>query len=309
MSKHVIFGTGPLGRSTAEYLVADGHEVILVNRSGTLKEGPAGVVVAKANLLEGAGVRRLLQGAEVAYFCAQPAYHRWVAEFPALQASLVEACLDTKTALVAAENLYGYGKPQGPLTEQHPVRPCSRKGRLRANMSAELVAAQARGLKVAMVRGSDFFGPWDHSNGLRLLGTAWQGKPVFALGRLDQPHSFTYTKDFGRLLALVGQTPSAWGRAWHVPSGEPLTQAELFRQVGEALGRPVKVKAAGGFLLGLIGLFDPVVRELPEILYEFNQPFVIDGSEAEKAFGLRATPMTERIRETLAWVQTELSGS
>ncbi len=303
---HVIFGTGPLGRFTAENLLAQGHRVRLISRSGAMKSPPAGAEVLAADALDNSAVAPLLAGARTVYQCAQPAYDRWAQEFPQLQDAIVQAAMGAGAKLVVAENLYGYGNTHGkPMTENLPYQPCSKKGQVRADMSKTLFDFHAAGkIKIATVRGSDFWGPWEPIQSGMIFKAALEGKPVNLLGRLDQPHSFTYVKDFGRALAVAGTDDRALGRAWHVPSGPAPSQQELIDLLAQVLGKPVKAQAAGKFLLLILGLFNPMVREVIEMLYEFTEPFVLDSTAMESTFGLKATALKTRIEETLAWVQS-----
>ena len=303
---HVIFGTGPLGRYTAEALLAAGHRVRLVSRSGTVESPPPGAELVAVDALDLAQTKSLVAGAESVYQCAQPAYHRWVEEFPALQNAVLDAAAHAGAKLVVAENLYQYGNPMGkPLTESTPYNPCSKKGRVRAEMTGALFAAHAAGLvRVATVRGSDFWGPWEPIQSGMVFRAALAGKAISAVGRLDQPHTFTYVKDFGRALAVAGTDDRALGRAWHVPSGEPVTFQQLADAVALGVGKPVKVMAAGKVLLSMVGLFSPGAREMVEMLYEFTGPFVMDSAAMEATFGLKPTPFDQRIAETLDWVRS-----
>jgi len=177
-------------------------------------------------------------------------------------------------------------------------------------MTRELFQAHEAGkVRATSVRGSDFWGPWERIQGNLVFRAAVEGRPVSLLGRLDQPHSFTYVKDFGRALATAGTDPRAWGRSWHVPSGPAPTQQQLVDELALALGRRVTVRLARRGVLAVVGLFNPTVRELREMLYEFEAPFVLDGSAMESSFGLVATPFVQRIEETLAWVRAYGDGS
>jgi nucleoside-diphosphate-sugar epimerase len=300
---HVILGTGPLGRYTAEALVARGLPVRLVNGSGRRAAAPGGAEVVACDVLSPA-LADAVKGAATVYQCAQPAYHRWAQEFPALQRAVVDATAAASAKLVVAENLYMYGDPRGrPMTEDTPLRPCSRKGRVRAAMTQDLFAAHHAGrVRVASVRGSDFWGPWEPIQGEMVFRAALEGRPLTLVGRLDQPHSFTYVKDFGAALATAGTDDRALGRPWHVPSGDPVPLGALVRAIGDHLDDRPKVRTAGQLLLSALGLFSPGAREMVEMLYEFTAPFVVDASAMETTFGLRATPMAQRIAETLAWV-------
>jgi nucleoside-diphosphate-sugar epimerase len=249
----------------------------MLNRSGRSSDAPNGAEVVKGDLSTPEHAVALLHEATVVYQCAQPPYHRWAAEFPALQAAILAGARATGARLVVAENLYMYGDPQGrTLAEATPYDAHTRKGRVRQAMTEALFAAYQRGeLEVTSARGSDFFGPFDRISGEQFFLPALTGKPVNALGRLDQPHTFTYVADFGRALAMLGTDERGVGRAWHVPSAPPVTQAELFALIEAAVGRRVHVRPAGRRLLSILGLFNPTLAEFPEMLYEFERPFVM----------------------------------
>ena len=305
---HVIFGTGPLGRYTAEALIQMGHKVKLINRSGTMASPPIGAEIIKADALAIDRQSDLFKDVKAIYQCSQPAYHRWKEEFPKLQDAILKIAIENKTKLIVAENLYMYGNTLGkPMTEDTPYNPCSKKGRVRMEMSNTLFGAYQQGkVQVATVRGSDFFGPWEPINGEMIFKAALQKKTVNMLGDLNQPHSFTYVKDFGKALAIAGTDERAIGKIWHVPSGKPYTQSELAEMLSKELGYQVKTRATGKLILSVIGLFNKEVKEVIEMLYEYNEPFIMNSDLMESTFGLKTTSMEQRIRETLEWAKTRL---
>jgi nucleoside-diphosphate-sugar epimerase len=306
---HVIFGTGPLGKWTARELTDMGHRVRLVNRSGTATDLPAGAEVIKADAYDLETAVNITKGAVSVYQCAQPAYHQWAGNFPRLQASILEAAARNGAKLVLAENLYVYGDPNGKaLTEQTPMKPNSRKGQVRLEMTqAAFEAHRAGKLRVTAARGSDFFGPDDPINADLIFKPALSGKTVNLVGSLNQPHTFTYAPDFGRALAILGTRSEADGRAWHVPSDAPVTQGELIKLIQTELGKPVKAMAGGKLILSVMGLFNPSVREIVEMLYEFTKPFVMDSSAFQKTFNVQPTSIREAIQNTLEWNRAHLA--
>jgi nucleoside-diphosphate-sugar epimerase len=138
--------------------------------------------------------------------------------------------------------------------------------------------------------------------GERTFPPLLQGKAAQITGRMDVPHTYTYTHDFGRALVLLGERPEADGQAWHVPNDMPrITQGELVRMFAEEAGVPLKISRVNKFAMTLAGLFIPEAKESVEMMYEFDQPFIVDSSKFEKTFGWKATPMHEAIRETVEW--------
>ena len=303
---HVVFGAGPLGRSVVNELVRRGKAVRVVSRSGKMAEAPQGVELVAGDLYTAGVVRELTQGAAVAYQCAQPHYWEWPQKFPPLQAAIIERLTGSGTKLVIGENPYMYGDTNGqPLTENLPYAATTRKGQVRAAMSEAALAAHKAGkIPVVMGRGSDFFGPWvlDSGFGARVFSPALAGKGASFGGKLDLPHTATYIEDFGRALVILGEREEALGRAWHVPSDRPqITQRQFAELVFAETGHPVKASGMGKTMMRIGGLFIPGARETVEMMYEFEKPFVVDSSQFERTFGMKATPIAEAVRATVDW--------
>jgi len=159
-------------------------------------------------------------------------------------------------------------------------------------------------VRAAVGRASDFFGPDDHNlTGYAIL-PAVQGKTANLLGRTDQPHSFTYVGDFGKLLATLGTRDDSLGQVWFAPTNPPITQAGFIKLIEDELGRPVKTLVGSPLMMRLLGLFNKEIAETVEMMFEWTSPYVIDSSKAVKAFGLKPTPMNEAIKETVQWCKT-----
>jgi nucleoside-diphosphate-sugar epimerase len=222
---------------------------------------------------------------------------------------VLEGAASAGAQLVAMENLYIYGPTQGrPLTEDLPHAPNTRKGRVRARMSEELMEAHSSGrVRIAIGRASDYFGPrvLASAAGEQVFARAVQGKTSQLAGDPDQPHTYTYTPDIGRGLVILGEREEALGQAWHLPSPETLTTRQFVELIFEEVGKPARVQAAPKILLRTLGLFNPGIRETIEMLYELEEPFVVDHSKFEQAFGEQATPLREAIRGTVRWYREE----
>lgn len=302
--KHVVIGTGPLGRATATALVESGHQVYMVNRSGSVDQLPARVSIVAGDLGDLASLRPIVQDAASIYFCAQPPYHRWTQEFPALQEAVISMAEEAGAALIVAENLYGYGAVSGLMTEDMPMNPNSRKGSVRAAMHESLMAAHRAGrVQVAVARGSDFFGPYVDGSaaGSRAFKAIIANKAVEYTGNLDAPHSYTFVEDFGKALAILGTDPRSLGDIWHVPNA-PTTTSRMFFELAfkRASGR-TKFRKVSVMEMKILGIFIPPLREMVEMIYEFEQPFVVDDSKFKKAFGDIATPLPQALDKTIAW--------
>jgi nucleoside-diphosphate-sugar epimerase len=222
-----------------------------------------------------------------------------------LQAAITEGVAPNGSKLVIGENLYMYGQVNGPIHEGLPYDTHTRKGRARAQMAeAALAAHQAGQARMAIGRGSDFFGPWvlRSSMGERAFYPAIAGKTAQLTGQLDLPHTYTYIEDMGKALVILGERDEALGQAWHVPNDQPaITQRQFMTMVFEEIGLPPKMSGMGKLMMRLGGLFIPEAREMVEMMYEFEAPFVVDSNKFERTFGVRATPLREAIRATVAW--------
>jgi nucleoside-diphosphate-sugar epimerase len=309
--KHVVLGTGAIGRAVAEELVRRGESVHMVNRSGKMDEVPAGVEVIASDLYDPAKVREVTRGAKVVYQASQPLYHQWVKNFPLLQKSIIDGLTGSETKLVIVENVYMYGEAHAkPMTEDTPYNAHTRKGRVRAAISTTAFAAHKEGrVRVSAARGGNFFGPWgtDSTMGARVFYPLLRRKPAQLIGRTDVPHTHTYVRDFGRALVILGERDEADGQVWHVPNDRPrMTQGELVRLFAEEADVEPKMSSMGKLMMAIGGLFIPEAKETVEMMYEFEKPFIVDSSKFEKTFGLKATPMREAIRETVVWYKSHL---
>jgi nucleoside-diphosphate-sugar epimerase len=305
---HVVYGTGPVGMAVMDALVRRGRRVRMVNRSGR-SDVPEGVEVVGGDATDGAFAREASEGASVVYFALNPPYTQWTELFPPLQAGVIEGAAAAGAKLIAVENLYMYGLTGGrPLTEDLPHSPNTRKGTVRARMSKELMEAHKSGrVRVATGRASDFFGPrvLVSAAGEQVFGRAVEGKSAQVAGDPDQPHTYTYAPDIGRGLVILGEREEALGQAWHLPSPETVTTRQFVETIFEVIGKPARVQAVPKILLRAIGLFNPGIRETIEMLYEFEEPFVVDHSKFEKAFGEHATPLKEAIGDTVGWYRSK----
>ena len=302
---HVVLGTGAIGLALVEELVASGRSVRAVNRSGRA-DVPAGVEVRAGDLTDPAFAGAATADAAVIYQCLNPPYHRWAEEFPGLQDAAVGAARVTGARFVSFENTYMYGDTNGePMTETTPMRAHTRKGKVRADMAEQLrVLHESGDLRVSTARASDYFGPGGTAQsplGDLVIGAALAGKAARVMGDPDQPHSYTYTADAARTLAALGSRDDVDGEIFHVPNAPAQTTRQIIDMISEQMGSPIKVSAAPRLVLRALGLFNPTVRELDEMRYEFTQPFIVDSTKAQNRLDIAPTPLPEALQATIAW--------
>ena len=305
MSFHVVVGAGPVGSATARLLAGKGEHVRLLTRRGGGPEH-AGVERIAADATDAGALARHADGAVALYCCAGPPYHRWSTDWPPLGRALVHAARASGAVLVTTGNLYGYGAVDVPMTEQLPLRPGSVKGRVRAKLWTDALAAHDAGLiRTAEVRGSDYLGAGSLTPFTAMvLPKVLTGKRASVPADLDAQHSWTYVGDVARTLVAVAADENAWGRPWHVPSPPPVSVRELATRAAELANAPApRVATMPGPVLRLAGLFSPAAREMVEVQYQLRRPFVLDSSAATAAFGIEPTPIDDALRETVAGVR------
>ena len=302
---HLVIGAGVIGGRVAQLLAERGEQVSVVSRSGA---GPADVTRVAADARDAETMTRLASGAAVIYNCVNPPYHRWPTDWPPIAASVLSAAESSGAVLVTLSNLYGYGPraggydPSHPMTEETPLAATGPKGRVRARVWQDALAAHQSGrVRAVEVRAADFVGPGAESAlGERALRQIRQGKSVSVLGRADRLHTWSFTEDVAGMLVVAGADPDAWGRAWHVPSNEPHTQREVISDLGAAAGTgPARVRPVPSAVLAGMGLVWPLMRELRETEYQFRDDFVMDSSAAQTAFGLKPTAWEEIVAVTV----------
>ncbi len=297
--QHVILGAGPVGRAVVAHLGKRGIASRVVTRSGTAL---AGAVTVKADVSDPAQAKEVIDGADVVYQCAQPAYHQWVDEFLPFQRSIVDACANTDALYVAVENLYGYGLVTQPMVETLPLTATTRKGEVRAEMWRELDSAhQAGKVRVVSARAADFFGPWvtESALGSRFFGPLLKGKGAGFVGNPDLLHTFTYVPDLARALVDLADKPNMWGQAWHVPNAPAMTVRTIVEIASAIAGVDPKVRVMPRWQLRLGGVVIPAARESVEMLYQFENDFVVDHSAYTAVLGDHATPIEESIARTI----------
>ena len=301
MTRHVVLGGGPVARAIVAALTQRGIDADVINRSGTEIPGARTVT---ANVLDTEHLKSIVLGSDAVYQASQPEYHRWPEEFPAHQDSVVRAVRGTDAVLVAVENLYGYGPVAGPLTESLPLVATTRKGKTRADLWRTLEAEYKAGrLKATAGRASDFFGPHVSGSavGDRFFGPLLQGRKAELFGNPDALHSYTYVADFGEALVRLALDERSLGKAWHVPNAPAISTKAFLELTASIMGVEPKSVTRSKFQLRLAGLFIPPAKESIEMLYEFEEDFVVDHSAYGALFGNHATSLHDSISATVEW--------
>jgi len=286
---HVVVGSGTVGTKLATKLSSAGKRVVLISRS---QNGPslANVERVQGDASSIESLRSAAPEADFIYNCVNPPYNKWDKEWPPIQRAITEFSMKTEAVLITCSNLYGYGPHKGVLTEDLPLRATWKNGRIRADMWLQVKELHDEGkIRATEVRGSDYISAYDQSRmGDRVVPRLMQEKSVQLLGSLDKLHTWTDPDDVAHLMMVVAQEEVAWGKPWHVPSNEPMTQRQVIRDIALELGmKDPKVSSVPPTIEKTLGLFNPIMRELKNTAYQFNESFVMSDERSRKVFGLK----------------------
>ena len=304
----MVFGAGQVGRVLAAVLAGRGLSVRVLSRHRP-PELADGIDWRAADATDPEAAADAAKGASVVYQCVNAPYTQWPELFPPLQRGVLAAAEGSDALLVVLENLYGYGPTGGrPMTEDLPLAATTVKGRTRAAMTAELLAAAEAGrVRVAIGRASDFFGPGVTEGsvlGERVFGNALAGRRADFIGHPDLPHTYSYVPDIAAGLATLGTDARAAGQVWHLPGPATGTTRALLDLVAHEAGHPVVIRPVPKLALRALGLVNPMLRGLAEMSYQFDQPFILDTSKYQSAFGTAGTPLADAVAATVTWYRT-----
>lgn len=289
---HTLLGAnGTIARELSRAITSPSIRLRQVSRNPR-KVNPSDETLV-ADLLDAKATANAVAGSEVAYLVAGLQYSTvvWQDQWPKVMRNVIDACKQHGCRLVFFDNVYAYGRVEGVMTEDTPFNPSSKKGEVRAKIATMLLEEMQQGKVQALIaRAADFYGPgaqqsFPHATIFQRIKS---GKAPQWIGKANAVHTFTFTPDAGRALAVLGQSTEAYGQTWHLPTTkEPFTGEDFARLACELAGQPYKLLVAPRWMLKLMGLFMPVLRENEEMMYQFEYDYRFDSSKIEFAYGLQ----------------------
>lgn len=310
--RHVVIGAGGgLGAAITRRLVAEGRQVRAVVRDpGRVRRELPTVELVQADARDAAALREVCRGASVVYHCVNVPYEQWAEVMLPVTEAILHGTATAGARLVFPGNVYGYGRlKQIPAPEGHVLGATSRKGRLRIALEERMMEAHRQGrCPVVIARMPDYYGP-GVVNPLfgPLFEAPYRGKRGNWIGRLDVPHDLVFIDDAAAACVQLGQRLDTFGQAWHVPGAGALTGHEFVSLCFAAAGKAPRVGTLGRWSMALAGLFVAGAREMGELMYEFEEPLVLDGAKFGRAFpAFRYTPHPDAARLTSDWFRRRL---
>lgn len=303
---HTILGAnGVIAQELSRALASSSQPIRQVSRNPQRVNQTDEVVAA--DLLDGKATANAVSGSEVVYLVAGLKYNVsvWQEQWPRVMRNVIDACKRHDSRLVFFDNVYAYGRVDGLMTEETPFNPISKKGEVRAKIATMLLDEMHRGnLQAMVVRSADFYGPCavnSFPNAVVFERLKAKKAPQW-IGNPNTIHTFTFTPDAGRAMAVLGGSPAASGQTWHLPTTkEPFAGADFVRLACDLAGQPYKLLVAPRWMMKLMGIFVPVLRENEEMMYQLDFDYRFDSSKIESAFGLKATSYRKGISESLNW--------
>jgi nucleoside-diphosphate-sugar epimerase len=303
-SKHIILGAGgAIGQVLTDELLSGGEKVKLVSRRG---KGRPGTETVSADLTDAKATLDAVDENAMIYLTAGLPYliDVWRKRWPLIMNNVIAACIEKQARLIFFDDVYMYGRVDGPMAEDTPYKPCSRKGELRAQIAGHLISEVEKGRITAIIaRSADFYGPYAAGSSLPYLfvfNKIAHDRKAQVLVNPAARHSYTYTADCGRALYLLASSDDAWNQVWHLPTASPALDNRQFIEIAaEKMGRPAEYKVLKKWMVKLAGLFDKQVGEVHEMLYQNQYDYIFDSSKFEKRFNYTPTPYEIGIAETI----------
>jgi len=307
----ILGAGGAISNELVKRLAARNQEFRLVGRKP--QKTPGATEVMAADVADRDQAIRAVAGSTIVHLLVGLKYdHKvWAELWPRIMANVIEACKRASAKLIFFDNVYMYGRVDGPMTEETPFNPCSQKGEVRARVARMLIEEWQRGEITAMIaRAPDFYGSHVTNSVPYALvfDQLARGKKPMWFANCNLPHSFTYTPDAADSLVRLADSSTAWNQTWHVPTApNPPTGKEFIAMGAKEFGAPPKCRKVGNITLRLVGLINPTVREMREMMYQYDSPYIFDSTKYAKAFGFDGTSYASGIRATAESFKDEIS--
>jgi len=299
-----ILGSGGIiARHLSAALPAYTNNIRLVSRNPKTVTGREELV--SADLTSAEQVMNAVKGSEVVYLTAGLQYDIkvWQEKWPVLMQNVINACKENGARLVFFDNVYMYGKVNGPMTEETPYNPCSRKGEVRARIARMILDEVKKGSLTALIaRSADFYGPETQNSFLNVMvfDNLRKGKSAQLMITKNLKHSLTYTPDAGKATALLGNTLTAFNQTWHLPTdSNVLTGQQIVEIAAKELNIKAKITVLPRFMVQIAGIFNPIIRESVEMLYQYDSDYIFDSGKFDKAFAFNKVLYKDGIHNSL----------
>ena len=298
----ILGAGGTIGNELVKELTPRNEAIRLVSRNPTLVPGAAEAIAADLSNLD--DTLKAVSGSRIVFLVIGLRYEIkvWRELWPRIMHNVIEATKRSGARLIFFDNVYMYGKVRGPMTEETPFQPCSKKGEIRAQIATMLLnEIKAGSLTALIARSADFYGPRARTGipNVLVFDKLAKGAKGSWLVNDSAKHAFTFTSDAARSLVLLADSESAWNQTWHVPTAaDPPTGKQFIELVAKEFGTQPKYRVLTRPMLRLAGWFDTTVRELYEMLYQYEFDYNFDSTKFTETFRFQPTSYAEGVRRT-----------
>jgi nucleoside-diphosphate-sugar epimerase len=299
----ILGSSGIIGKELAKALPQYTNKIRLVSRSP--KKVNESDELFKANLFNAEETMNAVEGSEIVYLTVGLQYdiNVWRTQWPLLIKNVIDACKRHNSKLVFFDNVYSYGKVTGWMTEESPLKPDSEKGKVRAELNKMIMSEVKQGnLKAIIAKAADFYGPETPLSFVNIMvfDNFKKGKKAQWFIDVNKKHSFTYTPDAGKGTAILGNTESAYNQIWHLPTNKNvLSGKEFIELAAKAMSVKPEYMVVKKWIVKMLGMFNKVVKESVEMLYQNDSDYLFDSTKLEKTFNYKPIGYEEGIIKTV----------
>ena len=307
---HTVLGAnGSIANELVPILISNNEKVRLISRNPKPVTNTETVAADATNYNE---VLKAVQGSDIVYLLIGLDYKIgvWREKWPKIMRNAIDACKAINAKLIFFDNVYMYGKTNTAMTEETPFKPVSRKGEVRAEIATMLLnEMKAANIKALIARAADFYGPSAGAKsmiGVLAFDKLLKGKTPQTFVNADVPHSYTFTTDAAKALYILSKHDEALGQTWHLPTASPaLTSREFISLIANETNGTKKIQAIPKFMIKIISWFNPLMKELYEMLYQNEYSYVFDSTKFDTAFNFTPTSYQQGVKETFAWMKKD----
>ena len=261
-----------------------------------------------ADLTKSDEIYKAVEGSEIVYVTVGFPYSAkvWGETWPPFVENVIKACQAHNAKLVFFDNIYMYNPEYlGNMTEETPIGPTSKKGEVRKHIAQMIMDEVEAGRLTALIaRSADFYGPSIKNNSVlteTVFNNLAKKKKAQWLISTKFKHAYTYTPDAGKATALLGNTEDAYNQIWHLPTANnPMTGDQWIEAIAKELGVKPGVQLAPKFLVSIMGLFNPIMKEFKEMLYHYDRDYIFNSSKFENRFDFKPTSYLDGIKNIVA---------
>jgi nucleoside-diphosphate-sugar epimerase len=302
----LVLGFGAVGRAVTQALLARGETVCVAQRRQPA-DLPNHATFKSCDVFDAESLKKAIVGADQVVLAVGFAYDAkvWRTTWPRTMTNIVEACAATGASIVFLDNLYMLGPQREPRRENMPLTSQREKPAILSEVTRIWAAAAVAGrVRMAALRATDFYGPGVPVShlGSSAFGALAKGKPALLLAPPDTLHDFCYVPDIARAVVTLLDAPDdAYGQVWNMPCAPTMTPRQILTLGAKALQVKLKIRAIPLGLLPFLGLFSPFIREVADVSFTWDRPYVVDASKFKTRFWSDVTPIEIGAAETARW--------